>query len=284
MRSTATLKLPYTDDFFTAIRTMYNQRGSEPAYEKIAFCLIGVATPNELVKDRRTTTYNVGKTFEVRDFDLQRDDLSALAAFLADDPQVAEKLLQEVLDWTGGHPYLTLWLCHEVQQRQIQSPEDVDTLVRESFASFTKVQSDPHFQQITRFLGERVTDQLAAFRLYDRILRGRTERDTAGRTHIELKLSGIVKRDENGNLAVRNRIYQQVFDRQWVRQSKPQQTLRRMRQVAMAATILLVVGGAWFGYDRLVRDPVRQNRISPTAWSMVIWWPRSAKCRISSSG
>ena len=184
-----------------------------------------------------------------------------MAAFLADDPQVAEKLLQEVLDWTGGHPYLTLWLCHEVQERQIQSPEDVDTLVRESFASFTKVQSDPHFQQITRFLGERVTDQLAAFRLYDRILRGQTERDTAGRTHIELKLSGIVKRDKNGNLAVRNRLYQHVFDQRWVRQSKPQQTLRRVRQFAIAATILLVVGGAWFGYDRLVRDPVRQNQI-----------------------
>ncbi len=257
----ATLKLPYTDDFFTAIRTMYNQRGSEPAFEKIAFCLIGVATPNELVKDRRTTTYNVGRTFEVRDFDPQRDDLSPLAALLADDPPAAEKLLQHVLDWTGGHPFLTLWVCQEVRKRKLASPEEVDTLIRESFASFSRVQSDPHFQQITRFLGERLSDQLAAYRLYDRILQGQTERDTAGRTHIELKLSGIVKRDENGNLAVRNRIYGQVFDRQWVRQSKPQQTLRRVRQAATAATLLLVLSGTWFGYDRLVQDPVRQNRI-----------------------
>jgi hypothetical protein len=256
-----TLKLPYTDDFFTAIRTMYNHRASEPAFEKITFCLIGVATPNELVKDRRTTTYNVGKTFEVRDFELGRDDLSALTTLLADDPQLAENLLQRVLDWTGGHPYLTLWLCQEVRKNAVASPEDIDGLVREAFTSFSRVQSDPHFQQISRFLGERVTDQLAAYRLYARVLRGRTEPDRAGRTHIELKLSGIVKRNKDGNLVVRNRIYQHIFDRRWVKQSKPQQALRRVQQFAMAATILLMLGGSYFAYDRMVLDPVRQDRV-----------------------
>jgi adenylate cyclase len=61
----STLKLPYTDDFFVAIRTMYNDRASEPVYERITFCLIGVATPNELIKDRRTTPYNIGRTIEL---------------------------------------------------------------------------------------------------------------------------------------------------------------------------------------------------------------------------
>lgn len=31
----STLKLPYTDDFFTAIRAMYNQRGKMPSYRRI---------------------------------------------------------------------------------------------------------------------------------------------------------------------------------------------------------------------------------------------------------
>ena len=49
----STLKLDFTDDLFTALRAMYNERSLVPAYERIAFCLVGVATPNELIKDRR---------------------------------------------------------------------------------------------------------------------------------------------------------------------------------------------------------------------------------------
>ena len=76
----STLKLPWTDDLFTALRGMYNERALVPAYERLAFCLIGVAAPNELIKDRRTTPYNVGRTLELRDFDLARDDLTPLDA------------------------------------------------------------------------------------------------------------------------------------------------------------------------------------------------------------
>ena len=37
-----TLNLPYTDDFFTAIRTMYNQRAEEPADHLVAFWTLSV--------------------------------------------------------------------------------------------------------------------------------------------------------------------------------------------------------------------------------------------------
>jgi hypothetical protein len=60
----STLKLPYTDDLFTAIRGMYNERPIVDAYRRITFCLLGVATPNELIKSRRTTAYNIGTTID----------------------------------------------------------------------------------------------------------------------------------------------------------------------------------------------------------------------------
>ncbi len=72
----STLKLPYTDDLFTALRAIYNERTLVEAWRRLVFCLVGVATPNELVKDRRTTPYNVGRTIWVGDFDPARDDLA----------------------------------------------------------------------------------------------------------------------------------------------------------------------------------------------------------------
>jgi hypothetical protein len=101
----STLRLNYTDDLFTTIRGMYNQRATTPVYQRLTFCLLGVATPNELIKDQRTTPYNVGVTIELRDFDAGRDDLAPLTAHLA--RKITAPLLGRVLHWTGGQPF---WL------------------------------------------------------------------------------------------------------------------------------------------------------------------------------
>jgi hypothetical protein len=43
-----TLNLPFTDDFYAAIRYLYNARALVPAYQRLSFVLIGVATPSTL--------------------------------------------------------------------------------------------------------------------------------------------------------------------------------------------------------------------------------------------
>src|SRR5262245_41872804 len=108
-----TISLPYTDDFFVAIRAMYNDRASEPLFERITFCLIGVVTPSELIQNLRTTPYNVGQTIELPDFDPDRDDLTLLFKAVSDDATVGEAIVRAVLRWTGGHPYLTIRLCEQ---------------------------------------------------------------------------------------------------------------------------------------------------------------------------
>jgi Leucine-rich repeat (LRR) protein len=70
-----------------------------------------------------------------------------------------------------------------------------------------------------------------------------------------LKLSGLVKRDGNGNLAVRNPIYRRLFDNVWVQRTRPKRALNRARNYAIAASIafvLLLAGGATY-YVNVVR-------------------------------
>jgi len=38
-----------TDEFFAAIRECYNRRATDPVFERLAFCLLGVATPADLI-------------------------------------------------------------------------------------------------------------------------------------------------------------------------------------------------------------------------------------------
>ena len=102
--------LPFsTGEFFAAIRECYTRRAEDPTLERLTFCLVGVATPAELIDDPLTTPFNIGTRIELRDF--QASDARLLAEGLALDTDVAERVVERVLHWTGGHPYLTQRVC-----------------------------------------------------------------------------------------------------------------------------------------------------------------------------
>src|SRR5260370_9556779 len=85
-----------------------------------------------------------------------------------------------------------------------------------------------------------------------------------------LKLSGAVK-EEGGLLNVRNRIYDRVFDREWVTAHMPDAELRRQRAayrrgVVRAASVsiavlLVVLGLALYG-DQQRRLADRRQRVA----------------------
>ena len=53
-----------TDEFFAGIRECYNNRTQEPDLQRLTFCLIGVATPSDLIADPRITPFNIGKRID----------------------------------------------------------------------------------------------------------------------------------------------------------------------------------------------------------------------------
>ena len=55
-----TLSLPYSDDYFAAIRALYNGRPVNPELERLTFVLLGVAAPSQLIKDPQRTPFNIG--------------------------------------------------------------------------------------------------------------------------------------------------------------------------------------------------------------------------------
>ncbi|MEM9781896.1 MAG: AAA-like domain-containing protein [Pseudomonadota bacterium] len=256
----STLRLDYTDDLFTALRAMYNERSLQDDYKQISFCLVGVATPNELIKGRRTTPYNVGRTIELRGFSRKRDDLTALEAAIGDEADHGDAILTRVLHWTDGHPYLTMRLCSEFAAQGVRTTDDVDRLVTEEFLSRGRAECDPHFQQILRFVDSRMSSGSDSLTLYARILRGRIERDITSVPHMELKLSGLVKRDRDGNLQLNNRIYRKVFDETWVRGTRPRRAVERYRLLAAASVAALcIVGGALYWQQTVLQTQLRDR-------------------------
>ncbi len=207
------------DDFFAVIRDCYNQRANKPAYQRLAFALIGVATPSDLIQDRRRTPFNIGKAIELSGFQLE--EVQPLVRGLAKKADNPLEVLREVLAWTGGQPFLTQKLCQLILTSPFSiaagSEADlIEQLVRSRIISNWEAQDEPeHLKTIRDRLlrsGQRTGLILG---LYEQILQQDEIAADDSTEQMELRLSGLVVRQQ-GKLRVYNRIYQLVFNPNWV--------------------------------------------------------------------
>lgn len=215
----AVRNLPFkTDEFFAAIRECYNQRAEDPDFNRLSFCLLGVANPNDLVRDAQATPFNIARRIELTDF--APGEASALAEGLGRGLELGRALLERVLHWTNGHPYLTQRLCRAIAaDPEVAQPSEVDRLCRRLLLTPKAREEDDNLAFIRRWLLSPEVDRKKLLALYDRVRRGtrRIAQDEANPLLSILRLSGVV-RIENRHLVVRNRIYARVFDSAWLRE------------------------------------------------------------------
>src|SRR5581483_3532220 len=239
-----TLSLPFADDFFAAIRAMYNYRVLGPEFGRLSFVLIGVANPNDLISDAKRTPFNIGQRIDLTDFTFE--EALPLARFLGLPDKESEQVLRQVLKWTGGHPFLTQRLCREIaeQMREKWRKKDINALVDHTFLG-PNARNDSNLNAVRKLLIERVPAEYKdeILRTYLKVRRGQLvpdEEQSMIRSH--LRLTGIVVRDKRGRLRVRNRIYGSVFDGAWVREHLPVNCSRRLvyAAVVIVATLLVI--------------------------------------------
>ncbi|AIE86037.1 WD40 repeat domain-containing protein [Fimbriimonas ginsengisoli] len=199
----------------------------------MTFCLLGAALPSDLIRDVRTTPFNVGKRIELRDFTLE--EARAFTPVLG--ANGAERL-ERVFFWTGGHPFLTQTLC-----AGLTSPESsqngplstVDEHVRERYLDARARETDTNLADVgNRLLGTgdpNVDERIRADALsqYTKLLQGSIQDDESNPSAARIKMSGVASL-ESGRLSIRNRIYAKVFDKTWIRENMPGQEFRRQKR------------------------------------------------------
>ncbi|MGK7893342.1 MAG: AAA-like domain-containing protein [Xenococcus sp. (in: cyanobacteria)] len=212
--SVLSLKFP-TDDFFAFIRACYNQRADNHKYRRISFCLLGVASPSELIADKKRTPFNIARAIFLKGFQWQ--EVEPLKTGLMDKVDDLNTVIKEILEWTGGQPFLTQKLCQFVFEESDQDqPHSVEEIVKERIITNWESQDEPeHLRTIkNRILSN---EQRAGYllELYRNVL-------TSGQIPLnnsfeerELQLSGLVVKRGN-DLQVYNPIYAKVFDESWI--------------------------------------------------------------------
>ncbi|HKQ77279.1 MAG TPA: AAA-like domain-containing protein [Blastocatellia bacterium] len=251
----AVRSLPFpTDEFFAGIRECYNLRDEAPELQSVTFCLLGVATPADLIRDTRTTPFNVGRRVELDDFTAA--EAAPLAYGLGGKERQRAAILRRVFHWTGGHPYLTQRLCRAVAEDRDEVAEtDVDRICTDLFIVSRAQERDDNLLFVRERLLRSDTDVGGLLELYDRVRRGRAVLDDGADPRVgALRLSGVT-RAAAGRLLVRNRIYARVFNRSWVAANLPDAELRRQRaafrrgvwRTALVSAVVLALVG-WLAF------------------------------------
>ncbi|RUT06005.1 hypothetical protein DSM106972_032110 [Dulcicalothrix desertica PCC 7102] len=201
------------DDFFAWIRSCYEKRNLNYEYNRLTFVIIGVATPSDLIADKVRTPFNIGRAIQLDGFKLH--EISPLAAGLTGKIEDRQAILQEVLAWTGGQPFLTQKLCDLLVSSQNANYASISDIVIKLLENWESQDEPPHLKTIRdRILMSRQNTG-ALLGLYQNILQLRQIPALDSPEQIELRLSGLVV-EQDGYLRVYNRIYATVFDLHWV--------------------------------------------------------------------
>ena len=214
------LALPFNiDDFFAVIRDCFNQRADKPEYNRLTFALIGVATPADLISNQLRTPFNIGRAIELTGFQLA--EAQPLAVGLETQAENSQSLLEAILSWTGGQPFLTQKVCkllkNNLNSELIETPPDLATdLVEKKVIENWEGQDEPEHLKTIR---DRILrSQQRASRLlgiYQQILQQNEIATDDTPEQMELRLTGLVVK-QSGKFKVYNRIYQSVFTADWV--------------------------------------------------------------------
>lgn len=207
------------DDFFIFLRSCYNKRADNSDYQRLTFVLLGVASPSQLLEDKKRTPFNIGQAVPLQGFQFHEAQplLQGLKAKVSDPKAV----LKAVLYWTNGQPFLTQKICKLIHNSQTeiltqQENEWVDELVRSQILEHWESKDEPeHLRTIRDRILQSSLDTKKLLKRYQSILNQPNYPMSDDQENRELILSGLVIKKEE-SLQVHNPIYESIFNNNWI--------------------------------------------------------------------
>jgi hypothetical protein len=214
-----------TDDFFAWIRSCYDQRDHDPRYRRLNFALFGAAPTAAFRLDQQHSPFRLGRVITLTDFTLA--ECASLQSGLEPWIVHSQRILNSILHWTGGQPFLTQKLCDIALQTAAQArvlPLSlsagmvevwVEGLVRSHIINHWETQDDPiHLRTIGNHLCCYQSRTGRVLDLCQQLSLGVPVDIDHSPEQIALLSSGLVVCRGN-QLCIKNPIYRQVFNQKW---------------------------------------------------------------------
>lgn len=208
------INLDFGDKFLVLIRNCYERRVESEQYRRLTFCLLGVATPSSLKIDKQISPFNIGRPIQLTGFNFS--EVQPLIVGLQDYFEQPEAILQEILYWTKGQPFLTQKICSLAIQYGTENQLNIAQLIQQYIVNNWEIQDEPeHLKTIRDRLLYNPDNKARLLTIYQRILNHQGIDINGSEEQVELRLSGIVSRQQD-QLKVSNPIYERIFNQEWV--------------------------------------------------------------------
>jgi WD40 repeat protein len=253
--------LSFADQLLASIRAAHNARTTDPEFSRLTFVLLGECDPVSLLSEPELSPFNVTQAIGLEDF--SREELEIFATELNLEHDDAEAALDRIFFWTRGQPYLGQKLARQVAREEIDGDvaAQVDHIAQTQLAGRAALHSEPHMSHIHRVIVNDHKQKEALLNLYGRIRKGiEVPADLGSAPQRRLMAVGLIEIDHDGNLRVRNRLYEAVFTARWANENLP----TRLRVLAMAAGILVLLALLPFWYTQWLQRPYMAILTSPT--------------------
>ena len=258
-------------ELLASIRAAHNGRATDPEFARLTFVLLGECDPVSLIDEPELSPFNVTQSVPLDDF--SRGDLELFATELNLAAEQAQQALDRIYFWTNGQPYLTQKLARAISREQIEVEidEHVDRLVRQQFLGSAALRTEPHLSHIHRQVVQDGKQSEALLNLYGRLRKGvPVATDVGSRLQRRLIAVGLLSVDEEGDLQVRNRVYEAVFTARWANENLP----ARLKAPLMALAAIFLVVAIPFVYTQwlplvyvgTLTSPIVELESAETAW------------------
>jgi len=184
--------------------------------------LIGATLPTDLVKDPKITPFNIGIKIKLSRFRLEQTQ-PLINGFKeqCDRPQV---VMKEILSWTGGQPFLTQLVCNLIKTKitRIANGKETtsiaDLVKKEIIENWQDKDLTGHLATIQTYVlkSDEVPSKILLTMYKEVLLAGEILFDRDSPEQEELLTIGIVKKIENNQIKVSSKIYESVFNLNWI--------------------------------------------------------------------
>ncbi len=216
------LSLPFSAaDFLAVIRACYNERANRQDYRRLRFALFGVALPSDLISDVSRSPFNIGQAIALEGF--TESEALPLAVGLTEVPFEPLSVLNAILRWSGGQPFLTQKICnlavgYRCPVKASTVDEWVDRLVADLMLDDWEHQDNPeHLRTVRdRLLLDDAYNTRNLSQYQQLLLAGGETLNVAELGDIDhLYLTGLIARSGRF-VKPRTHLYRKIFNLSWV--------------------------------------------------------------------
>lgn len=214
------LDAPFRHEFLLQLRALFNERAAAPELARFSCCLIGTFPVESFLVDSNRTAFNIVRQVLLSDFTL--DQVRLFTGWITPITSNPNKLILEVHDLIGGHPYMLQTILVELISGRSIPVSDIRNAVNDLAARLLV----PSHDQVIGRTGWLIWHDTPGMRGEDKLRLYKTIWD-AGEidfrpqepSHLALRLSGaavIQHRVEGDFLAIRNRFISDTFNDRWI--------------------------------------------------------------------